>query len=233
MVALSASQVNRAGKVLRDWYSDAGRPVMGPAERAALDVLVEFRGTHATPLLKANNGLRSMLRTEGCPVEVSQRLKRMSTIIDKLTREPTMALSRMQDIGGCRAIVNTLDQLRRVERRLAKNRPPERVDDYVAHPRSSGYRAVHLIIQYDGRRIEVQLRTMVMHEWAVAVERLGGQLGQDLKSGRGPLPVLDWLEAISEALAIEEQGGSVDGMLIARLAQLRLGASPYLSGGSR
>lgn len=104
---------------------------MGPAERDALDVLVGWRASHATPLLKANNGLRSMLRSEGCPVEVSQRLKRLNTIIDKLTREPTMALSRMQDIGGCRAIVDSIEQLRRVEKRLCKNRPPDRVDDYI------------------------------------------------------------------------------------------------------
>jgi hypothetical protein len=205
---------------------------MGPEETAALDVLVEFRALHALPLIKANNGLRSMLRTEACPVEVSQRLKRLSTIVDKLIRQPTMALSRMQDIGGCRAIVENVDQLRRVEKRLTRNRAPERVDDYVFRPRSSGYRAVHVVVRYDERCVEIQLRTRTMHEWAVAVERWGGRLGEDLKSGRGPQPVLDWLEAISEALAIEESGGIVDSSLAARIARLRQAALPLLAGGS-
>ncbi len=44
-------------------------------------------------------GLRSMVRTERCQIEVSQRLKRVPTIIDKLLREPTMQLANMQDIG--------------------------------------------------------------------------------------------------------------------------------------
>lgn len=204
---------------------------MGPEETAALDVLVDFRALHALPLIKANNGLRSMLRTEDCPVEVSQRLKRLSTIVDKLIRQPTMALSRMQDIGGCRAIVDTVDQLRRVEKRLTRNRTPERVDDYVSRPRLSGYRAVHVVVRYDERCIEIQLRTRSMHEWAVAVERLGGRLGEDLKSGRGPQSVLAWLEAISEALAIEERGGIVDSSLAARIARLRQAALPLLAGG--
>lgn len=204
---------------------------MGPEETAALDVLVDFRALHALPLIKANNGLRSMLRTEDCPVEVSQRLKRLSTIVDKLIRQPTMALSRMQDIGGCRAIVDTVDQLRRVEKRLTRNRTPERVDDYVSRPRLSGYRAVHVVVWYDERCIEIQLRTRSMHEWAVAVERLGGRLGEDLKSGRGPQSVLAWLEAISEALAIEERGGIVDSSLAARIARLRQAALPLLAGG--
>lgn len=231
MTSPSVSQVNRAGKALRSWYAGGGSPLMGPSEQAALEVLVAFRASHALPLLKANNGLRSMLRTEDCPVEVSQRLKRLSTIIDKLLREPTMALSRMQDIGGCRAIVDTVDQLRRIERRLVKNRPPDSVDDYVSKPRPSGYRAVHVVVRYDERRVEIQLRTRSMHEWAVAVERLGGRLGEDLKSGRGPQPVLDWLEAISEALAIEERRGIVDSSLAGRITRLRLAALPLLAGG--
>jgi len=47
-------------------------------------------------------GLRSVVGTEGCTVEVTQRLKRVPTIVDKLRREPTMQLASMQDIGGCR-----------------------------------------------------------------------------------------------------------------------------------
>lgn len=55
------------------------------------------------------------------------------------------------------------------------------------------------------RAIEVQLRTM--HEWAIAAERWGGRLHQDLKSGEGPPQVLELFSAISEAMAIEEEGG--------------------------
>ncbi len=46
--------------------------------------------------------------SERLPVQVSQGLKRVPTIIDKLLREPTLLLSRMQDIGDCRAIPLTL-----------------------------------------------------------------------------------------------------------------------------
>lgn len=70
----------------------------------------------------------------------------------------------MQDIGGCRAVLASIDEVRRVEARLRKSRPPVGYSDYVTTPRSSGYRGVHLVVVYDGRRIEVQLRTLVMHE---------------------------------------------------------------------
>ena len=70
-----------------------------------------------------------------------------------------------------------------------------------------------------------------MHEWAITVERLSGRLEEDLKSGRGPQAVLDWLEAISEAMALEESGSAVDPALAIRLSQLRVLAVPFLEGG--
>jgi ppGpp synthetase/RelA/SpoT-type nucleotidyltranferase len=42
-----------------------------------------------------------------------------------------------------------------VERRLKKNRSPVGYDDYITTPRASGYRGVHVIVEYDGRAIEI------------------------------------------------------------------------------
>ncbi len=44
----------------------------------------------------------------------------------------------------------------------------------------------------------------------IAVERLGGRLQEDLKRGKGPIEVLEFLGAVSEAMAIEECGDDVD-----------------------
>lgn len=230
MVEPSKSQVNKAGKTLRRARREH---IAQDRYRAALDILLAHRAAHRAPLTKATMGLRSVVRTEQCEVEVSQRLKRVPTIIDKLVREPTMPLASMQDVGGCRAVLNSIDEVRRIQRRLARNRPPLRVSDYIVEARSSGYRAVHVVVQYDDRPIEVQLRTQAMHEWAITVERLGGRLGEDLKSGYGPPAVLELLGRISEAMAIEEEGGIVSQEALDRLGGLRQAALPFLGGGQR
>jgi putative GTP pyrophosphokinase len=131
----------------------------------------QYRAAHQYPLIKANMGLRSAVRTVGCRVEVSQRLKRFRAILDKLVREPKMGLPTMQDIGGCRAVLGSIEEIRRVERRLRKN-PILRYADYITTPRPSGYRGIHVVVGYsdrDGeeRAIEVQLRAPMMHEWAI------------------------------------------------------------------
>lgn len=231
MATPSNSQVNRAGKFLRSWAR--GELIDESRYESALDVLLALRAAHQYPLIKANNGLRSMVRTEECQVEVTQRLKRVPTIIDKLRREPTMALASMQDIGGCRAVLDSIDEVRRVQRRLSRNRPPVRVTDYITSPRSSGYRGVHVVVQYDERNIEVQLRTRMMHEWAITVEGLSGRLATDLKGGIGPAPVLALLEAISQAMALEEERSAVGPDLQDTIERLRREAVPLLSGGPR
>ncbi len=227
------SQVNRAGRSLRRWLR--GELTDPYATDQALREVERYRAAHGYALTKATMGLRSVVRTEHCELQVSQRLKRMTTILDKLRREPTMQLANMQDVGGCRAVLASIRDLRRVEHRLKRNRPPLRYSDYVESPRASGYRAVHVVVGYhdeygDLRAIEVQLRTMVMHEWAITVERLSGRLRDDLKSGRGPDTVLALMASISEAMALEERNEAVPADLIAEISRLRAAAMPYLRG---
>jgi putative GTP pyrophosphokinase len=229
VAGLSKSQVNKAGKVLRTIWTD--QPTNMDEWTNAFMVLLAYRAAHQLPLTKATTGLRSRVLTAKCAsVEVSQRLKRIPTILDKLRREPNMALGTMQDIGGCRALLMDIDEVRRVQKRLKPR--TVKVYDYIETPRESGYRGVHVIVEYDGRLTEVQLRTHLMHQWAYTVERLSGRLGVDLKSGKGPQAVLTWLKAVSEAMALEEIGKPPDTEAMERLEALRQKALPHLGGGS-
>lgn len=129
-----------------------------------------------------------MVDTEVGYIVVSQRLKRMPRLIRKLDRKEGSKLARLEDIGGCRAVLATGQELERVHRRLKKRWAGQivRERDYIAEPKSTGYRAVHLVVLRDERRIEVQLRTTSQQAWADAIERADARLGMTLKDGEGP-----------------------------------------------
>jgi ppGpp synthetase/RelA/SpoT-type nucleotidyltranferase len=230
MSDLTNSRVNRAGQRIR--RIARGQVTDSEGLAAAIDTLVGFRALHAIPLQTATRGLRSAVTSERLPVQVSQRLKRVPTIIDKLLREPTLPLSRMQDIGGCRAILPTIPDIRAVQERLAR---PSRVrelvavSDYIEDPRDSGYRGVHLIMLYRGRIVEIQLRTPAMHEWAATVERLTDRYGEDYKGAWHPV-VGPFLAVVSEAMSIEESGGSVRASLVTEVDRQRIMMARYLQG---
>jgi len=232
------SAVRRAGDVLRVFQlgeMDFNAESIGIYQVAYLS-LVEYRAAHQYPLIKATNGLRSAVKAERCAVEVSQRLKRIPTILDKLRRETGMDLSRMQDFGGCRAVLDNIDEVRRVQERVMRshrrrNGTVPHVKDYISAPRDSGYRGVHVIVTYDERLVEVQLRTKVMHEWAITVERLSGRTGFNLKSAEGPDQLQEFFGLASELMAIDETGGAADPEMLQRMTDLREVALQFLSNG--
>jgi hypothetical protein len=57
---------------------------------------------------------------------------------------------------------------------------------------------------YDGRQIEVQIRTWLQHSWATAVEAVGLFLGQDLKAGRGDPQWLRFFKLMAAEFAAAE-----------------------------
>lgn len=203
--------------MIRRFYD--GEADLEALERA-ITVIKEYRSGFGAPMVKFNNGLRYYSSKCGVKADVTQRLKREATIIDKLSdRERGLDLSRMQDIGGLRAVVDTIDDLRRFENELDAAWPhfiTDR-DDYIKSPRKSGYRALHLKLLRDGLPIEVQLRTRRMHEWAEFVERLSMRLRENFKQDAGEHPVQVLARLLSEVYRREEEGDQVDADLIDRV----------------
>ena len=89
---------------------------------------------------------------------------------------------------------------------------PLHLADYIEEPRRTGYRSLHIVYQYhtnlkpeyDGLKIEIQLRSRLQHQWATAVESVGTFIGDELKSGRGDKAWLRFFELMSSAIAMRE-----------------------------
>ncbi len=149
--------------------------------------------------------MRAKLKAIDKGAIVAQRLKRLPSIVAKLRRFQNMKLSRMQDIGGLRAVLRSLDKVHALEEQYRSSRFFHELvssDDYIAKPKRSGYRSVHLVYRYrnprvaayDGLLIELQFRTQLQHAWATAVETVGTFIKQALKSSEGPE---EWLRFFS------------------------------------
>jgi len=197
----SKSQINKAGEIL---VQDNPRP---KDLEWARDLADKWRACHAYPINTFKQD----------PI-AAQRLKRMPTIIDKLKRYPAMKLTTMQDIGGIRAIVGSVQDVYKLadEYRKSQRFPHELINqkDYIQNPRSEdGYRSLHLIykyknkkaLDYDGLRLELQIRTKLQHTWATAVETMGTFLGEALKSRQGNKEWLDFFAVVSSAFAHSEK----------------------------
>jgi putative GTP pyrophosphokinase len=219
--------VDSAGRWLRDLVElpseeRESRIASDPDWGMEADKILEWwRREHAYPLTKVNAKLRYYLAPYGRP-EVTQRLKKWPTIISKLHRHPTMRLSAMQDMGGLRAVLPSQRAVDTVADRLRMNWRDQLVadDDYVRKPKDSGYRAIHLVVMQDERRIEIQLRTPWQDMWAQSTEEDTARLGLGLKFGLGPDDLREYYRLIAEVMAAREEARLVNEGVIARLAKL-------------
>jgi ppGpp synthetase/RelA/SpoT-type nucleotidyltranferase len=202
---------------------------MTETDRAAeLGIIEEFRGAHAEPLTRVAADLRHLVAdVSGGQPEVGQRLKRMATILDKLDRQPTMALSRMNDIAGCRAVVVTQVTVDTLIDRLRAENPWELLPktwDYAATPKPDGYRAKHLVAVADGLRVEIQLRTAGQHAWAELVESTDRELGSRAKFGGATPELASALADAAETVARYERREVDLAAMITALALVQLQA---------
>jgi GTP pyrophosphokinase len=216
-VRFTKGDVNRAGRLLLDFRErvrrDGEERAVAEADLEALDraweALTWWRSLHAHPLSLAAVNLRYHVRKADGHVdgriEVTQRLKRMITLIDKLAREEGN-VTQMHDIGGVRAVLPTLRHIYAVRRRLLKSWTIVRVRDYIAEPKIDGYRALHVIVQRRGYPIEVQLRTVAQDVWANIVEEQSRKSGIRFKFGAGSADARSAFVALSDRLARFDRG---------------------------
>jgi Region found in RelA / SpoT proteins len=164
--AYSRNQVDKAGGILVRGHDGS------PQYANALVVINNWRASHQYPL----NTFQVTLRRKASAVSdnffVSQRIKRLESIQRKL-ESGTMQLSQMQDIGGCRAVIETVDDivaLRRLYDRSRFDHSFKNGKDYIREPKDDG---TSKTAHYDDLQIEIQIRSQMQHAWATAVEAVG------------------------------------------------------------
>jgi len=202
----SRSQVDAAGEYLIcprkpfDFLSDDEVHRFGRDD--VMDIINNWRASHNLPLYVIRRTLENRaLRISPLSI-IAQRIKRLPSIEVKLRQNQYrhLKLSKLQDIGGCRAIMPTIEDalaLLKVYEKVRIGSELMRPRDYIANPKPDGYRSVHLIYKYhsdsarfamfNNQRIEIQIRSHLQHLWATAVETVSTFSGLPLRQTSGSM----------------------------------------------
>ena len=194
----SKKQIDKAGKTI------ANKNISQEEIDKAFVILNNWRTAHISPL----NTIADTAISNNPNAIVVQRLKRLDSIIEKLRRFPQMNLSKMQDLGGCRVI---LDNIQQVYQSVIYYEPPnksftlKKETDYILNPKTSGYRSYHMVYQSnDSLLVEIQFRTYLQHLWATALETMSICMGTNLKLGIGKEDILRFFVLVSSLFALKE-----------------------------
>ncbi len=211
----SMKEVLRAGEALAGVVPWNNR-TEAEAARQVFRIAHNWRDSHAYPMRQVRYELLAQLRKQklGVAGATGARLKRMPSIRRKLANIPGN-LNQMNDLAGCRVILPSMWDVETFLRGFRRTTPNEvfREYPYIQEMKPDGYRSHHMVLKYrgdaeaavyQGRRVEVQVRTQLQHSWATAVEAVGLYRREDLKAGKGDRDWLRLFRLMSEEFAVEE-----------------------------
>lgn len=188
----SKGDVKRAGKMLAGdliWTDETAEAIL-----RAFQVANWWRDAHGYPMRSIRQSVIQFLTRGKIEGLTAARLKRMQAVRRKLRRPGTnLGLHQLQDLGGCRVLLDSIEDVHALVRMVRENMRHDLrdEDDYIAIPKVDGYRSHHLMFTFrgdepfDGKRIELQVRTRLQHSWATAVEAVSLFRNADLKSKHG------------------------------------------------
>lgn len=215
-------QINSAGiKIIDDNISENEK-------NESLKIIEYWRELHSHPMHVIYMRLRRLVEDDNKKIKgekyksiVSARSKRLPSIKKKILKKTKLA--RMQDLGGCRVVVSTINKVYKYSNEYKKHFHNDEIiktDNYIDQPKeTTGYRSLHLIVKfksgkidkYKNKLIEIQFRTHLQHIWATAVETMGICVGSDIKAGNGDDDLKRFFIIISSLFALEEKQPVVPG----------------------
>lgn len=215
---LSKSKIDKAAIILLDKKKHSSSEI-----EDSLDIVNSWKAIHNYPLKVFKNRLKRVSEKIDKRAISAQRLKRTSSILKKLNRaydgnKPTMKLTQMQDIAGCRVVMPDIKQARLLYDKYYSNgnlkHKKVNVKDYISSPKTDGYRSIHLVYkynsdkerkEYNGLLVEIQIRSKLQHLWATAVETVDFFTRQAIKSNQGEENWKAFFKLLSSAFARMEK----------------------------
>ncbi|MCL1870799.1 MAG: GTP pyrophosphokinase family protein [Promicromonosporaceae bacterium] len=171
------------------------------------------------------------------PIEhTGSRLKSFESILAKAKRKgipltPQSLRESMFDIAGVRVTCSFVSDIYRVRDMLVAQRDITVVDerDYIAHPKPTGYKSLHLIVHipvYLSDRVEdviveIQLRTIAMDFWASLEHKIfykyGGSVPKHLTDSLRLAAEVAWsldtsMERIHDEIKLIQEDRDAEGL---------------------
>jgi len=168
--AIYAPLANRLGVWQLKWeLEDLAFRYLEPEEyKRVAAALNERRADRERYIEALCTELQDQLRTAGIEAGVYGRPKHIYSIYRKMQRKQ-LAFEQLFDVRAVRVVVGSIPECYAALGVVHGRWPyiPGEFDDYVATPKSNGYRSIHTaVIGPAAKSVEVQIRTPQMHEHA-------------------------------------------------------------------
>ncbi|MDX1785016.1 MAG: bifunctional (p)ppGpp synthetase/guanosine-3',5'-bis(diphosphate) 3'-pyrophosphohydrolase [Roseovarius sp.] len=193
---------------MREELEDLAFRVINPDARASImRRFITLQRESGDVIDRITGDMRKELHKVGITAEVIGRAKKPYSIWRKM-QEKQIGFSRLSDIYGFRIITETENDCYAVLGAIHQRwrAVPGRFKDYISQPKSNGYRSIHTTVSgRDGKRVEVQIRTIQMHDVAETGVAAHWSYRDGVRS-ENPFAVdpAKWINSLTEQFDAEE-----------------------------
>ncbi|MDP6706732.1 MAG: bifunctional (p)ppGpp synthetase/guanosine-3',5'-bis(diphosphate) 3'-pyrophosphohydrolase, partial [Alphaproteobacteria bacterium] len=156
-------------RLIKDELEDLAFAELNPEARESVIKRLEFLREKASDVVsRITEELERTLAESGIGAEISGREKKPYSVWQKMERD-NVSFEQLADIVAFRIVVDDIEDCYRVLGAVHSRYPmiPGRFKDYISTPKRNGYRSLHTaVIGPERLRIEIQIRTPEMHEFA-------------------------------------------------------------------
>jgi len=169
-LALYSPLANRLGVWQIKWeLEDLSLRFIEPDTYKRIARMLDQKRTEREAFIEATmSQMDAVLRAAGIVAEISGRPKHIYSIVNKM-RSKALDFENLYDVRALRVIVADERACYAALGAIHAKWAPltQEFDDYIARPKSNGYRSLHTVVQdAGGRPFEVQIRTREMHRFA-------------------------------------------------------------------
>lgn len=202
IATIYAPLANRLGVGHLKWQlEDLSFRYLDPTEYKKISQALKMRRTDREIFIrKMIKDLRHLLSENGIHADISGRAKHIYSIHRKIQRKH-VDFTKIYDTSALRILVNTIEECYQALSIVHTAWPhiKSEFDDYIANPKSNGYRSIHTVsICPDDMKVEIQIRTKTMHEES----ELGVAAHWQYKEGKNNLATysekINWLRHVMD-----------------------------------
>ena len=154
---------------IRDELEDISFKILNPEARELITNKLNVKEENRKDIFNKISGeFINILKENGINVKITGREKTPFSIWRKIQKKRT-SLEQISDIVGFRVIVNSISECYKTLGifHTRWQTIPGRFKDYISTPKINNYKSIHTaIIGPEKQRVEIQIRTKYMHEFA-------------------------------------------------------------------
>ncbi|GEM_PF-1492894 len=123
-----------------------------------------FRLTFLLPMQETKAELQKLFPPER-GYECKCRLKKTANMKEKVIRKGYAGFEDITDIAGCRVVLPCFSDIPKVDAAIKQHFRTIERESLLEDKRGSGYRAVHYLVEKNGKIVEIQVQTIRQTIW--------------------------------------------------------------------